>query len=130
LANVKKTRHFQRYLTRFRSTTFYDKVTHFNGQPLDELTRGRLPHVVGNSQHRPSRIFARLGIAGRNTAASVIALAASSMNQGVAPSTQCNEIFFGVASTMASEFNVVNLQMLHAAARLTSPAVSPQNLPM
>jgi hypothetical protein len=110
LANVKKTRHFQRYLTRFRSTTFYDKVAHFNGQSLDELTRGLLPRVVGNGQHRPSGIFARLGTAGRHTAASnVIALAASSMYHGVAPSTQCNEIFFGVVSTMASQFNMVNL---------------------
>jgi hypothetical protein len=75
--------------------------------------------------------FRTSGTADRNTAASnVIALAASSMYQGVAPSTQCYEIFFGVASTMASQFNVVNLQMLHVAARLASPAVSPQNLPM
>jgi hypothetical protein len=100
-------------------------------QSLDGLTRGLLLRVVGNSQHQPSRIFARLGTAGRNTAASiVIALAALSMYEGVAPSTQCNEIFFGVASTMASQFNMVNLQMLHAAAPLASPSVSPQNLPM
>lgn len=79
-------------------------------QSLDELTRGLLPRVVGNSQHRPSRSFARLGTAGRNKAASnVIALAASLMYQGVAPGTQCNEIFFGVASTMASQFNMVDL---------------------
>ena len=57
-----------------------------------------------------------------------LALQLQSMYQGVAVRTQGNQIVFGVASRMASQLNVVNLQMPHAAAELAAPAVAVQTL--
>jgi hypothetical protein len=38
--------------------------------------------------------------------------------------TQCDQIFFKVTARVASEFDVVYLETLHAAATLAAPAVA------
>ena len=43
---------------------------------------------------------------------------------------QRDQVLFLVATRMAAEFEVVYLQVLHAAADLASPAVALQHLPM
>jgi len=48
----------------------------------------------------------------------------------VAIRAQGDQILFHIATRMASEFEVVYLQALHATANLASPAVALQHLPM
>ncbi len=52
-----------------------------------------------------------------------LALQLQSMCLGMAIGTKGNQVFFRVVSRMASKLNVVNLQMLHAAAELAAPTV-------
>jgi len=42
----------------------------------------------------------------------------------VARSAECNQIFLRIIARSAAEFSVVNLEIRHSAARLTSPAVT------
>ncbi len=56
-----------------------------------------------------------------------LALQLQSMCLGMAIGTKGNQVFFRVVSRMASKPNVVNLQMLHAAAELAAPAVALQH---
>jgi hypothetical protein len=46
------------------------------------------------------------------------------MHLFVAGQTQCDQVLFQVAARLASESEVVYLQLLHAAAELTPPAVA------
>ena len=59
-----------------------------------------------------------------------LALQLPSMCQGMAVGTKGYQVFFRVASRMASELNVVNLQMLHAATKLAAPAIALQHTAM
>jgi len=43
---------------------------------------------------------------------------------------ECDQVLFLVAARLASEFEVVDLEVLHIAAELASPAVALQHLPM
>jgi hypothetical protein len=52
------------------------------------------------------------------------------MHLFVALSTQGDQVLFLIDSRMAAEFEMVYLQMLHAAAQLAAPAVALQHLPM
>jgi hypothetical protein len=52
------------------------------------------------------------------------------MRPRVAFSAQRDQVLFLVATRLAAEFEVVNLQILHAPADLASPAVALQYLPM
>jgi len=46
------------------------------------------------------------------------------MHAHVAFSAQCDQILFNIATRMASEFEVVHLQVLQATASLASPPVA------
>jgi hypothetical protein len=48
----------------------------------------------------------------------------------MALSTQCDQIFLGIVTGLASERPVMDLQSLHAAAHLAAPTISLQYLPM
>ena len=48
----------------------------------------------------------------------------------VAFGAQRNQVLFLVAARLAAEFEVMHLQVLHAAAGLAAPAVALQHLPM
>jgi hypothetical protein len=52
------------------------------------------------------------------------------MRIGMAFQTQGDQVIFTVAAQLAAELDVVDLQVLHAAAHLTPPAVALQHLPM
>jgi hypothetical protein len=39
---------------------------------------------------------------------------------------QCNQVFFGIITRMAAKLFVVEFQVRHSAARLTSPAIATQ----
>ena len=52
------------------------------------------------------------------------------MHSFVAFSAQCDQVLFHVATRVAAEFEVVYLQVLHAAASLASPVIALQHLPM
>ena len=56
-----------------------------------------------------------------------LALQLQSMCLGMAIGTKGHQVLFRVVSRMASKLNVVNLQMLHAAAELAAPAVPLQH---
>ena len=58
------------------------------------------------------------------------AAAVSWMQLSVALSAQRNQVLFHVTTRLASEGDVVYLQLLHAAAPLTSPAIALHYLPM
>jgi hypothetical protein len=49
------------------------------------------------------------------------------MNFLVALCTQSHQILFCIITQAAARLNVMNLKILHAAARLTTPAISLQN---
>ena len=53
---------------------------------------------------------------------------AGMMNFGVACGAQRDQVLFCVVPRMAAEFAVVHLKIRHRAARLTPPAIAPQNL--
>jgi hypothetical protein len=48
----------------------------------------------------------------------------------VATRTQCDQILFFIAARSAAEFEMVDLQVLHAPAELAAPAVTLQHLAM
>jgi hypothetical protein len=50
------------------------------------------------------------------------------MHAGMAPGAHCDQVLLGVVARMAAKLFVVDLQVRHRAARLTPPAVAPQNL--
>ena len=50
------------------------------------------------------------------------------MDSSVTVSAQSKQILLRIASGAASQLNMVDLQVLHAAASLASPAVSLENL--
>jgi len=52
------------------------------------------------------------------------------MNLFMALSTKCNQILFMIVARAAAEFEVVDLQVLHAPADLAAPAVALQYLPV
>ena len=52
------------------------------------------------------------------------------MHPFVAFGAECDQVLFLVGTRMAAELEVVHLQILHATADLTSPAVSLQHLAM
>jgi len=52
------------------------------------------------------------------------------MHPCVTFSAQRDQVLFLVAARLAAEFEVMHLQMLHAAASLAAPAVAFQHLPM
>ena len=52
------------------------------------------------------------------------------MHSRVAVNAQRDQILVIVATRMSAEFEVVHLQMLHATASLTSPAITLQHLPV
>ncbi|MGA2369875.1 MAG: hypothetical protein ABSG11_04350 [Candidatus Korobacteraceae bacterium] len=43
---------------------------------------------------------------------------------------ECDQVLFLIAARLATEFEVVDLQVLHAAAGLAPPVVPLQHLPM
>jgi hypothetical protein len=45
-------------------------------------------------------------------------------------SAQCDQVLLLITARIAAKFEVVHLQMLHAAAKLASPSVACQHLPM
>ena len=53
-----------------------------------------------------------------------------SMHPFVAFGAQRDQVLFLVSTRLASEFEMVHLQVLHATANLASPAVALQHLPM
>jgi hypothetical protein len=50
------------------------------------------------------------------------------MDAGMAPCTDRNQVFFGVVARVATKFFVVDFQVRHCAAGLTSPAIATQDL--
>jgi hypothetical protein len=50
------------------------------------------------------------------------------MCSGVASSAHRDQILLGVMAGMAAKLFVVDLQVRHRSARLTPPAIAPQNL--
>jgi len=52
------------------------------------------------------------------------------MDLFVAVSTQCNQILFLIAARVATELDMVDLEVLHTAAELASPAVALQHMPI
>lgn len=56
------------------------------------------------------------------------ALDSQQVHSLVTVGAQRDQILFRIASVMASELNVVNLEAMHATAGLAAPAVSLQNL--
>ena len=67
------------------------------------------------------------GCTGWCTAMLVVAFS-SPMSPGVTLATERDEIQLGIFARMAAKFLMVNLQVRHRAARLTPPAIAPQNL--
>jgi hypothetical protein len=59
-----------------------------------------------------------------------VVLASFSMHLFVALSAQGDQILFLITTRVAAKFEVVYLQILHAAADLATPAVAFQHLPM
>jgi hypothetical protein len=50
------------------------------------------------------------------------------MHHRMAPSTQGNQVLLGIFAAVAPKFFVVHVQVRHRAARLTSPAITKQDL--
>ena len=50
------------------------------------------------------------------------------MKQGVAREQSVMEVCFGITTTVASKLFVVNLQVRHSTAELTTPIIATQNL--
>ena len=59
-----------------------------------------------------------------------VLLASFSMHLFVALSAQGDQILFLITTRLAPQFEVMHLQILHAPADLTSPAVALQHLPV